>query len=95
MWPVILLEGTLLTSVPESRALLTLGDPVGVLKVVMPTWEQSSPSVVACRTRPPSFGLRQGLNSSAEAPGDGVRGLKSSGLLEGSEGGVWLCLGGG
>lgn len=53
--------------------------------------------MVAWRTTPPSsaLGVGQGwLNSSAEGAGDGVAGLKSSGVLEEVVGGVWLCLGG-
>lgn len=54
------------------------------------------PSVVTSRTMPPVSTLcveQLGLKSSEEQPGDGVAGLKSSGLLEESVGGAWDCFG--
>ncbi len=86
----------------EIRAFLRSGDLEGGCCVVVDcccsaSWEQSTPSVVASTMTPPSsaLGVGQGwLKSSAEAPGDGVTGLKSSGVLEETDGGVWACLGG-
>lgn len=86
----------------ETRALLSSGDLAGdfwegVASCRSASWEQSTPSIVAWMTTPPSSarGLGQGgLKSSAEDPSDGGTGLKSSGVLEETDGGVWVCLGG-
>lgn len=98
----VLSNGVTDASVPrfsEIRAFLKSGDFEREICAVVDSasWEQSTPSEVALMTTPPSFtfGVGQGwLNSSAEAPGDGVTGLKSSGVLEETDGGVWASLGG-
>lgn len=95
-------DGVTDASVPrfsEIRAFLKSGDFEGEIWAVVDSasWEQSTPSEVALMTTPPSstLGVGQGwLNSSAEAAGDGVTGLKSSGVLEEPDGGVWASLGG-
>lgn len=54
------------------------------------SWEQSTPSAVAWMKTPPSilWVVLGELRRSLEAPGDGGRGLKSSGVLEEMEGGA-------
>lgn len=99
---VVLSDGVTNASVPrfsEILAFLKSGDFEGEIWAVVDSasWEQSTPAEVALMTTPPSstLGVGQGwLNSSAEAPGDGVTGLKSSGVLEETDGGVWASLGG-
>lgn len=64
---------------------------VGVDSCRSASWEQRTPSVVTSMTTPSSFALKVGqgsLKSSRDAPGDGVTGLKSSGVLDDTDGGV-------
>lgn len=80
----------------EILAFLKSGAFEGEGWAVVASWEQRTPSVMASMTTPPSstLGVGQGwLKSSAEAPNDGVTGLKSSGVPEETDGGVLASLG--
>lgn len=96
----VLFDGSAEASVPilsEIRAFLKSGDFEGEGWAGVASWEQRTPSVMASMTTPPSSTLWVGqgwLKSSAEAPTDGVTGLKSSGVLEETDGGVLESLGG-
>lgn len=81
----------------ELRGFLLQGDLVGDSWGGLDIWEQRTPCAVTSTMTPSCSALGLGqvwLKSSMEAAGDKAAGLKSSGVLEETDGGVWVSLGG-